>query len=108
MGADKSSELRPGTLDLHVLKALCPRRMHGYRTAQHLKTISEDVLQVGESSLYPVLQRALLNQSKVEWGTSEKNRSARHYTFSAIGRKQLSAECKEFDRMVLVIQKVLA
>jgi PadR family transcriptional regulator PadR len=76
MGADKSSELRPGTLDLHVLKALCPRRMHGYRTAQHLKTISEDVLQVGESSLYPVLQRALLNQSKVEWGTSENNRSA--------------------------------
>src|SRR5580700_551223 len=65
MGADKSSELRPGTLDLHVLKGLCPRRMLGYRTAQHLKTISKDVLQVGESSLYPVLQRALLNQSKV-------------------------------------------
>jgi|SRR5580704_16930349 PadR family transcriptional regulator PadR len=109
MGTDKSSELLPGTLDLLVLKTLARGRMHGYGIAQHLKTISEDVLQVGESSLYPALQRLLLNgYVAAEWGTSENNRRARYYTLTADGRKQLSAERKEFDRMVLAIQKVLA
>jgi transcriptional regulator len=109
MGTDKSSELLPGTLDLLVLKTLARGRMHGYGIAQHLKTISEDVLQVGESSLYPALQRLLLNgYVQAEWGTSENNRRARYYTLTTDGRKQLSAERKEFDRMVLAIQKVLA
>src|SRR5580700_3684627 len=109
MGTDKSSELLPGTLDLLVLKTLARGRMHGYGIAQHLKTISEDVLQVGESSLYPALQRLLLNgYVAAEWGTSENNRRARYYTLTADGRKQLSAERKEFDRMMLAIQKVLA
>jgi PadR family transcriptional regulator PadR len=109
MGTDKSSELLPGTLDLLVLKTLARGRMHGYGIAQHLKTISEDVLQVGESSLYPALQRLLLNGFvEAEWGASENNRRARYYTLTAGGRKQLSAERKEFDRMVLAIQKVLA
>jgi transcriptional regulator len=109
MGTDKSSELLPGTLDLLVLKTLARGRMHGYGIAQRLKTISEDVLQVGESSLYPALQRLLLNgYVEAEWGISENNRRARYYTLTAAGRKQLSAERKEFDRMVLAIQKVLA
>ena len=109
MGTDKSSELLPGTLDLLVLKTLVRGRMHGYGIAQHLKTISEDVLQVGESSLYPALQRLLLNgYVEAEWGVSENNRRARYYTLTAEGKKQLSAERKEFDRMVLAIQKVLA
>jgi len=109
MGTNKSSELLPGTLDLLVLKTLARGRMHGYGIGQHLKSISEDVLQVGESSLYPALQRLLLNgYVEAEWGTSENNRRARYYTLTAGGRKQLSAERKEFDRMVLAIQKVLS
>jgi PadR family transcriptional regulator PadR len=109
MGTDKPSELLPGTLDLLVLKTLARGPMHGYGIAQHLKTISEDVLQVGESSLYPALQRLLLNEYvQAEWGTSENNRRARYYTLTAAGRKQLSAERKDFDRMVLAIQRVLA
>ncbi len=92
MGTSKSSELLPGTLDLLVLKALARGQMHGYGIAQHLKLISDDVLQVGESSLYPALQRLLLNGwVKAEWGSSENNRRARFYTLTATGRKQLDA-----------------
>ena len=109
MGTDKSSELLPGTLDLLVLKTVARGRMHGYGIAQHLKLLSDDVLQVGESSLYPALQRLLLNgYVEAEWGISENNRRARYYTLTAAGKKQLSEERKEFDRMVLAIQKVLA
>jgi DNA-binding PadR family transcriptional regulator len=63
---------------------------------------------VGESSLYPALQRLLLNGwVKAEWGSSENNRRARYYTLTAAGRKRLTVEVEEFDRMILAIHKVL-
>src|SRR5580704_3794796 len=109
MGHDKSSELLPGTLDLLILKTLGRGRMHGYGIAQHLKTVSEDVLQVGESSLYPALQRLLLNGwVQAEWGASENNRRARYYTLTPSGRRQLQRERAEFERMIGAIQKALA
>ena len=108
MGTKKSSELLPGTLDLLVLKTLARGRMHGYGIALHLKNISEEVLQVGESSLYPALQRLLLNGwVKAEWGASDNNRRARYYTITATGRKQLDAERRELDRMIFAIKQVL-
>jgi len=100
--------LLPGTLDLLILKALARGAMHGYGIAQHLKTRSEDVLQVGESSLYPALQRLLLEGwVKAVWGASENNRRARFYTLTAAGRRQLSRERDQFDRLMLAIHKVL-
>jgi PadR family transcriptional regulator, regulatory protein PadR len=108
MGQNDASELLPGTLDLLILKTLVAGRMHGYGIAQRLKDVSEDVLQVGESSLYPALQRLLLRGwVKAEWGTSENNRRARYYTLTAAGRKQLAVERQEFDRLILAIHKVL-
>jgi PadR family transcriptional regulator PadR len=108
MGRDDASELLPGTLDLLILKALALGSMHGYGIAQHLKTVSDDVLQVGESSLYPALQRLLLKGwVKAAWGASENNRRARYYTLTAAGRKQLASEREEFDRLILAIHKVL-
>ena len=102
-------DLLPGTLDLLILKSLARGEMHGYGIAHHLKTASSDVLQVGESSLYPALQRLLLNGwVKAEWGASENNRRARYYTLTAAGRKRLAAERQEFDRMVVAIQQILA
>jgi transcriptional regulator len=82
--------------------------MHGYGIAQHLRVTSEDVLQVGESSLYPALQRLLVNGWITgEWGLSDNNRRARYYSLTAAGRKRLAVERKGFDQMVLAIQRVL-
>jgi len=107
--ANPQLELLPGTLDMLILKALGRGAMHGYGIAQILKQTSDDVLQVGESSLYPALQRLLLNGwVAAEWGASDNNRRARYYTLTAAGRKQLAAERADFDRMVAAIQKVLA
>ncbi|MGA2594591.1 MAG: PadR family transcriptional regulator [Bryobacteraceae bacterium] len=103
-----SCELLPGTLDMLVLRALATGPMHGYGIAHRLQQISNEVLQVGESSLYPALQRLLLNGwVKAAWGSSENNRRARYYTLTAAGRKQLSAEREEFSRVIGAIQKVL-
>jgi PadR family transcriptional regulator, regulatory protein PadR len=108
VGRREPPDLLPGTLDLLILRTLMRGDMHGYGIAQHLKTTSEDVLQVGESSLYPALQRLLLNGwVKAEWGASDNNRRARYYSLTAAGRKRLAAERQEFDELVLAIQKVL-
>ena len=102
------SDLLPGTLELLVLKAIAHGTKHGYGIVEHLRLASRDVLQVGESALYPALQRLLMQGwVKAEWGTSENNRRARYYSLTAAGRKQLQAERAEFDRMVGAIQEVL-
>jgi PadR family transcriptional regulator len=104
----ESPDLLPGTLDLLILSALANGSRHGYGIAEHLKNVSSDVLQVGESSLYPALQRLLLNGFvEAEWGLSENNRRARYYTLTRSGRKQLREARGEFDRMMFAIQKVL-
>jgi transcriptional regulator len=101
-------DLLPGTLDLLILRLLARESLHGYGIAQRLKLLSNDVLQVGESSLYPALQRLLLNgYVDAEWGPSENNRRARYYTITRAGKKQLAAERDEFDLLVSAIRRVL-
>jgi transcriptional regulator len=101
-------DLLPGTLDLLILRLLAADSMHGYGIAQRLKLLSKDVLQVGESSLYPALQRLLLNgYVDAEWAPSENNRKARYYTITKAGRKHLASERKEFAQIVAAIQRVM-
>src|SRR6186713_3004461 len=71
------SDLLPGTLELLVLKTLVGEPKHGYAIVEHLRIASADALIVGESALYPALQRLLLNGwVRAEWGQSENNRRA--------------------------------
>ncbi len=104
----QASDLLPGTLDLLVLRVLSSGPQHGYGIAQRVKQLSEGVLEVGESSLYPALQRLLVNGwLSAEWGASENNRRARYYRLTAAGRRQLASECAEFHRIVGAIERIL-
>ena len=101
-------DLLPGTLDMLILRTLARDALHGYGIAERIRLASAEVLQVGESSLYPALQRLLLNGwVTAEWGASENNRRAKYYTLTAEGRKRLASERKEFHRMIGAIQAVL-
>jgi transcriptional regulator len=103
-----ASDLLPGTLELLILKSLASGPKHGYAIVEHLRLASRDVLHIGESALYPALQRLLLNGwTKAEWGVSEANRRARYYKLTPAGRRQLEGERAEFARMVKAIQHVL-
>jgi PadR family transcriptional regulator, regulatory protein PadR len=102
------AELLPGTLDLLVLRTLVSGANHGYGIAQRVRELSRDVFQVGESSLYPALQRLTLDgYIRAEWGTSDNNRRARYYTLTASGRKQLVVKRDEFERVVAAMRLVL-
>src|SRR5258707_13749441 len=104
----KKNDLMPGTLDLLILTTLKRAPMHGYGIALAIKRLSDDVLTVEEGSLYPALQRLLLQGwVKAEWKKTETNRRARYYTLTATGRKQLGTEISNFQKMIAAIGLVL-
>jgi PadR family transcriptional regulator, regulatory protein PadR len=101
-------DLLPGTLDMLILRTLGRGPLHGYGIAERIRLVSDEVLVVGESSLYPALQRLLVSGwVTAEWGASDNNRRARYYTLTAAGRKRLASERKEFQRLIGAIQQVL-
>jgi len=101
-------DLLRGTVDLLILRTVAHAPLHGYAIAQRLRVVSEDVLHVGESALYPSLQRLLLKGLvSAQWGTSDNNRRARYYTITAQGRKRLAVERVEFERMLGAMSRVM-
>ena len=101
-------DLLPGTLDMLILKTLTRAPLHGYGIAQAIKQLSDDVLTVEEGSLYPALQRLLLQGwVKAEWKITGTHRRARYYKLTPAGRKQLGLELSEFEQMIQAINRVL-
>ena len=108
MAASANPELLPGTLEMLILKTLTRGANHGYGIAQHITRVSQDALRVGEGSLYPALQRLLVNGwVEAEWGISETNRKARFYKITPAGRKQLAQEIRDFDFQLSAIARVM-
>lgn len=101
-------DLLRGTVDLLVLRTVATGPLHGYAIAQRLRVVSEDILQVGESALYPSLQRLLTKGwVKATWGVSENNRRARYYTITPSGKKHLAVERVEFERLLGAMARVM-
>src|SRR3954465_8224432 len=101
-------DLLQGTLDLLILKTLVLEPMHGWGIAHRIQQISQDVLQVGQGSLYPALHR--LEQRgwiSAEWNTSDNNRRAKFYSLTQIGRNQLEKEMGEWKKLSAAIALIL-
>ena len=102
-------DILPGTLDMMILKSLSRQVMHGYGIAEHIRQLSDEVLQVEEGSLYPALQRLQLQGLITSaWGQSANNRRARYYKLTASGRRQLAAETRGWERRIAAVARVLA
>jgi len=105
----EKADVLQGTLALMALKTLdVLGPLHGYGIARRIEQISGDLLAVNQGTLYPVLLK-LEQEGAIssEWGASENNRRARFYTLTPAGRKQLSTERADLERMMAAIQKVL-
>ncbi|HEV3220723.1 MAG TPA: PadR family transcriptional regulator [Candidatus Acidoferrales bacterium] len=108
MGKTSEPDFLPGTLEMLILHTLSRGPNHGYGIAQHIQQVSRDALKIGEGSLYPALQRLLLDDYvSAEWGASENNRRARFYQITPAGRRQLAAEKKGFDSLIAAIHRVM-
>jgi PadR family transcriptional regulator PadR len=106
---DQKADVLQGTLDLMILQTLDTLgRQHGYAIAARLEQVSAGALQLNMGTLYPGLmrleQRSLL---RARWGVTDNNRKARFYELTAAGRRQLSAEREEWDRIASIMQALL-
>jgi transcriptional regulator len=107
--ASEDRDLFAGALELMILQTLKRKPMHGYALAQHIKAVSDDLLQIEEGSLYPALQRMLKSGwLKCEMGLSSRNRPVRIFKLTADGRKHLEEERSKFEKMFAGISRVLA
>ena len=104
----QKSDLLQGTLDMLILKTLALEPMHGWGISQRIQQISNGVLSINQGSLYPALYR--LEQQgwiKAEWGSSENNRQAKFYELTRTGRKQLTEETENWERLSTAISQIL-
>jgi len=104
----KPNDLVQGTLDLLLLKILALQPLHGWAISRRLKTISGEVLQVSEGSLYPALHK--LEQEgwiTAEWKQTENNRRAKFYSLTRLGRKQLESESANWKLLSSAISAII-
>jgi PadR family transcriptional regulator, regulatory protein PadR len=98
-----------GTLTLLVLRTLDARGpMHGYALCAHIHSVSEQLVQVEEGSLYPALHR--MEQDgwiSATWEITEKGRKAKVYAITPRGKKQLADECESWERLTRGVGRVL-
>jgi len=100
----KPADLVQGTLDLLLLKILALEPLHGWAISLRLRSLSSDVLQVSEGSLYPALHK--LEQEgwiQAEWKQTENNRRAKFYALTRLGRRQLETEAANWQRLSAAI-----
>ena len=104
----KPNDLVLGTLDLLLLKILALQPLHGWAIGLRLRSLSGDVLQVSEGSLYPALHK--LEQEgwiTAEWKLTENNRRAKFYSLTRLGRQQLETEAENWRRLSTAISHVV-
>jgi PadR family transcriptional regulator PadR len=104
----KPNDLVLGTLDLLLLKILALEPLHGWAISLRLKSISKEVLQVSEGSLYPALHK--LEQEgwiTAEWKQTENNRRAKFYSLTRLGRKQLESQTAQWERLSAAVSRVI-
>jgi transcriptional regulator len=103
------TDLLQGTLDMLILRAIAGEPQHGWAIAQRIQVVSENVLQIGQGSLYPALHRLeYKGWIRAQWGASENHRKARYYSLTASGRRHLESELENWERLTSAVNLVLA
>jgi PadR family transcriptional regulator, regulatory protein PadR len=105
----KPTDLVQGTLDVLILKTIALEPMHGWAIAQRIRQMSNDVLLVGQSALYPALHKLeQLGWIEAEWKMSENNRRAKYYALTRAGRTALAKETHQWERLSAAISLIVS
>jgi PadR family transcriptional regulator, regulatory protein PadR len=107
--SDAKSNILQGTLDLMVLKTLeTMGPLHGYEIARRIEQLGERALIVNQGAIYLCLVRLVQKKwISTQRGVSENNRSAKYYSITKAGRKQLQIETENWERVTGVMSRVL-
>ncbi len=106
MGA--RTTLLQGTLDLLILKALTTGELHGLGVSRRIEQMTGGTFAVQPGSLFPALHR-LEEAGWLEsaWHASENNRRAKYYKLTRAGRRQMSEETAQWNRIAQAMARAL-
>ena len=105
---EHKTDLLRGTLDLLVLRTLELQPAHGVSVADRIRQVTGGTFVVQAGSLFPALHR--LEQDgwiAGSWSTNDQGRRVKSYTLTAAGRRKLSAEKRQWARIVAAVSQVL-
>jgi transcriptional regulator len=104
----KKATLLQGTLDLLILKTLALEPMHGWGISKRIGELSDDVLEIGQGSLYPALYR-LRDKGlvKSKWVVSDEDRRVKVYQLTRAGERALALEEADFRLFVSAVDQIL-
>jgi PadR family transcriptional regulator PadR len=109
MAEDRGGEVIKGTLEMIVLEVLQHQPMHGWGITELIERRSDGLLSVNQGSLYPALYRLVARGwVSSEWRSTENNRSARYYSLTRSGRKQLTADRAQWEKLSRGVNLVLS
>ena len=109
MAEDRGGEVIKGTLEMIVLEVLQHQPMHGWGITELIERRSGGLLSVNQGSLYPALYRLVARGwVSSEWHNTENNRSARYYSLTRAGRKQLAAERAQWQKLSRGVDLILS
>src|SRR5437879_8261497 len=104
----KPGDLVQGTLDLLILRVVALEPVHGWAIARRIRQISGGVWQVGQSALHPALHK-LEQQGCITagWKISENTRRAKYDSLTRAGRKALTDEAANWERLSTAISALV-
>jgi len=105
---DKNTALVQGTLDMLILKTIALEPMHAHGIGQRIEQISKGVFQVNPGSLFPAFKRLeRAGWVNSEWRDTENNRRAKYYILTAVGKKRLKLETRDWKTQSVAIARIL-
>ena len=105
---NRRAALLQGTLDLLILKALSTGELHGLGVSRRIEQMTGGTFSVQPGSLFPALHR--LEEAgwlSSTWDASDNNRRAKYYALTKTGKKQLSEETANWNRIAIAIARAL-
>jgi len=101
-------EILKGSLEIILLSLLKNKDMYGYEISKEIKNITENVLILGEGTLYPALKRLkeknLIQDYFIETNSSKKKR--KYYKITEAGLIELNLKLKDFYLISNLIENI--
>jgi PadR family transcriptional regulator PadR len=100
-------EFLNGVPELLVLRVLAQKPMHGYEVVQAIKAASQNVLEFGEGSIYPVLHRLEADECLASRKERVAGRDRYVYRVTSKGANRLVESTTAWKRIALAIARAV-
>lgn len=101
-----SAQLRKGSLELAILATLAGDALYGLEI---LRTLTAKGLNVGEGTLYAILNRLRLDGFVVsEWRDAGTGHPRKYFTLTESGRAKTAAMTKAWKELAAQMEQILA